>query len=198
MTDNFALLDEPRRPWLDENLLKEKFLALSSKVHPDRTHRATPSERKDADASYAELNAAYNCLREPKERVRHLLELESGRKPADIQNIPSDLVDFAFAIGQACKTADALLNEREKVTSAILKVQFFERGQACIEKLNSLQHTINQRRDALLAELKRMNADWESSEKSRPLGRLEEIYRLLGYFGRWTEQIQARVIELSL
>jgi len=36
MTDYFALLDEPRRPWLDVSSLKQKFLARSSEVHPDR------------------------------------------------------------------------------------------------------------------------------------------------------------------
>ena len=51
MTDHFALLDEPRRPWIDADLLKEKFLALSSRVHPDRVHNAPAPERKDADAN---------------------------------------------------------------------------------------------------------------------------------------------------
>jgi hypothetical protein len=30
-----------------------------------------------------------------------------------------------------------------------------------------------------------------------PLGRLEELYRLFGYFARWSEQIQERVVQLS-
>ena len=77
------------------------------------------------------MNSAFNCLREPKDRLRHLLELELGRKPADIENIPAGLMDFAFEIGRACKAADGLLGEKTKVTSAILKVQFFERGQEC-------------------------------------------------------------------
>ncbi len=197
MTDNFALLNEPRRPWIDANLLKEKFIALSSQVHPDRVHQASAEERKAADARYAELNAAYNCLREPKERLRHLLELELGRKPEDVQNIPSDLMDFAFEIGRACKAADTLLGERAAASSAILKVQFFERGQERVDQLNCLQRKINEQRDALLAELKSMNVSWESVSGERPLTRLEEIYRLLGYLGRWSEQLQSRVIELS-
>ena len=34
MTDAFALLDEPRRPWLDAGALKQKFLPISSAAHP--------------------------------------------------------------------------------------------------------------------------------------------------------------------
>jgi DnaJ-domain-containing protein 1 len=197
MTDNFALLGEPRRPWIDADLLKEKFLAFSSQVHPDRVHQASPAERKEAGERYAELNAAYNCLREPKERLRHLLELEFGKRPGDIQNIPPGLMDSAFEIGQACKGADAFLAERTKATSPILKVQFFECGQEWTDKLNALQRKIIERREALQAELKTMNPAWESGTPERSRKRLEEIYRLLGYFARWSEQIQERTVELS-
>jgi DnaJ-domain-containing protein 1 len=197
MTDNFALLNEPRRPWIDPESLKEKFLELSSQVHPDRVHQKSPEERKAADTRYAELNTAYNCLREPKERLRHLLELELGRKPDDVQNIPSDLMNFAFEIGRVCKNADALLAEKAGATSAILKVQFFERGQERVDELKSFQQKINERRDTLLAELKTLNAYWDAGTAERPLKRLEEIYRFLGYFTRWSEQLQERVVELS-
>src|ERR1700722_18685361 len=105
MTDHFALLDEPRRPWIDPELLKEKFLALSSQVHPDRIHQSSAAERKDAGEHYACLNQAYNCLREPKEQLRHLLQLELGKKPNDIQNIPQELIYSAFEISRACKDA---------------------------------------------------------------------------------------------
>ena len=40
MTDHFATLGEPRRPWLDAEALKEKFHRLSGTVHPDRVHGA--------------------------------------------------------------------------------------------------------------------------------------------------------------
>jgi TPR repeat protein len=36
----FALLSEPRRPWLDAEPLKQRFLARSNEVHPDRVHSA--------------------------------------------------------------------------------------------------------------------------------------------------------------
>jgi curved DNA-binding protein CbpA len=83
MPDYFALLSEPRRPWLDAELLKQKFLALSSAIHPDHSHQAGEREREAATRRFAEMNAAWQCLREPRERIGHLLELESGARPAD-------------------------------------------------------------------------------------------------------------------
>jgi DnaJ-domain-containing protein 1 len=203
MTDNFALLDEPRRPWIDPGELKHKFLALSAEIHPDRTHAAPEGERRAAAERYLALNTAYNCLRDPKERLRHLLELELGAKPADIQRIPTEMMDAFFEIGRVSKEADGFLAEKARVSSPLLKVQWFERAQEWTEKLTTLQRNINVRRKNLLSELQGMNAAWEAvpreqrSSTGLPLKRLEEIYRLLSYFGRWSEQLQERIVQLS-
>lgn len=81
MTDYFVLLGEQRRPWLDPDSLKRKFLALSAELHPDRFHGADDAEKRSAQQGYAELNQAYNCLRRPKERLRHLLESKLAPHP---------------------------------------------------------------------------------------------------------------------
>lgn len=196
MTDYFALLNEPRRPWIDTDLLKQKFLALSAAVHPDRVHNAPIAEREQADRRYAELNTAYQCLKEPRDRLAHLLELESGAKPAGIQRIPAALMDSFMKVGQLCKEADALLAEKSTVTSPLLQVQIFERSQNLTEKLGDLQRQINQINEEAFAELREMNQAWESGAK--PLERIEQIYRRLSYHARWSEQIQERVVQLSL
>ena len=203
MNDNFALFNEPRRPWIDPDSLKQKFLALSAQVHPDRVHQAPETERKAASQRFSEFNAAYNCLREPKERVRHLLELELGAKPADIQRVPAEMMASLFEVGRLCHEVDLFLADNAKVVSPILKVQQFERGQEWTEKLNALQQKIGSRREELLVELKAMNPIWESAatvsapDRELPLKRLDEIYRLLGYLTRWSAQIQERIVQLS-
>src|SRR5438105_4306005 len=103
MTDYFALLNESRRPWIDSDSLKQKFLALSSGVHPDRVHNSGEAERREAQELYTNLNAAYNCLREPKSRLQHLLELEQGIKPANIESIPPDLMELFMEVSQLCR-----------------------------------------------------------------------------------------------
>ena len=149
MTDYFALLNEPRRPWLDADSLKQKFLALAAGIHPDRIHNADELEKAGAKRRYAELNAAYNCLAEPKSRLLHLLELELGAKPNDIQQIPSALADLFAEVATTCRNADAFLAEKSKVTSPLLQVQLFERGQDWVEKLNALQKKLNELREKL-------------------------------------------------
>ncbi len=205
MVDNFILLDEPRRPWLDPDALKTKFLVLSGPLHPDRVHNASEADKLAANQRYAELNAAFNCLKEPRDRLIHLLELELGAKPKDVQKIPPGTMDLFVEVGQTCRDADAFLTEKAKVTSPMLKVQMFEKGMDWTDKLNALQQRINQRRDELLTELKEMNHVWEtapaiaSSDRPKvlPVERLEQVYRVFSYIARWTEQIQERVVQLS-
>jgi DnaJ-domain-containing protein 1 len=200
MTDHFALLNEPRRPWLDADLLRQKFLARASGAHPDRVHDASESEKADAARHYARLNAAYHCLAEPKLRLLHLLELELGAKPKDIQTIPAALADLFAEIATNCRNVDAFLAEKETVTSPLLLVQLFERGQDWVGKLNGLQRALNQLLGQLTGELKTLDEKWtvaDSISRRDILPRLEELYRLFGYFNRWNSQVQERVVRLS-
>src|SRR6185436_18809448 len=201
MTDAFSLLNELRRPWLDAEALKQKFLPLSSAVHPDRTHNAPEAERQQTNQRYAELNAAHKTLREPRDRLLHLLELEAGAKPSDIQRIPPGTMDLFVEVGQLCRDVDEFMAKRANVTSPLLKVQMFERGMEWTDKLQGLQQRINAKRDELASELQQMNAVWASAPPvgspqrapALPLERLEQIYRVFSYIARWTEQIQERV-----
>ncbi|HEY5042892.1 MAG TPA: hypothetical protein VIK53_12915 [Verrucomicrobiae bacterium] len=200
MSDYFALLDEPRRPWLDADLLKQKFLALSASAHPDKSHSAGSLEKTAATKSFAELNAAYRCLAEPKSRLLHLLELELGAKPKDIQQIPAALADLFAEVATTCRNADGFLAEKNRATSPLVQVQFFERGQDWVEKLNALQKKLNEPREQLASELKPLDAQWTSADavsRREILPKLEELYRLFGYFNRWNRQIQERVVQLS-
>jgi len=199
MADYFALFNETRRPWLDGEALKQKFLALSATVHPDRVHNLGEGERAAAQDRYTELNTAYNCLREPKERLQHLLQLELGALPKDIQRIPSDLMDLSLEVGKACREADVFLAEKATVTSPLLQVAFFQRGQEFSDKLQAIRGRVNSMNDRLNQELQEIDAAWESATTPRSalLQRLEELYKLLSYFARWNAQLQERVVRLS-
>jgi DnaJ-domain-containing protein 1 len=200
MPDYFALLNEPRRPWLEADLLKQKFLAQSGSLHPDKIHLASDADKNVAAKQFAELNTAYNCLAEPKTRLLHLLALEMGAKPKDIQQIPKSLADLFAEVADACKSVDNFLAEKSNATSPLLQVQLFERGQDWVEKLNLLQRRLNELREQVLAQLKLLDAKWISVEENSRralLPNLEELYRLFGYFNRWNNQLQERVVQLS-
>jgi len=205
MADYFALLDEPRRPWLDPEVLKAKFHALAGRVHPDRVN-SSESEKQAANSRYAELNAAYQCLREPKERLRHLLELERGSPVEGLQSIPPDTMNLSMEVSQLCREADCFLAEKAKVTSPLLKVQLFEKGMAITDRLNLLLLRLNAKLEALTMQLQILNLAWETAPQVGsptrlhvlPCSRLEQNYRDLSYLTRWAQQLKERLVTLSL
>lgn len=202
MTDYFSALDEPRRPWLDPDALKKKFLTLSAAAHPDRAHILGEEEKRAAQSRYTELNQAYNQLRNPKERLQHLLELETGARPQQVQQVPADLIEFFFELGQLFKQTDAFLAQKAGTSSPILQAQLFDTGQGWTERLSALRQRLNERQGHLLADLRDLDSRWigepQPEEKLAMLRRLEELYRLFGYFARWESQIQEKIVQLSL
>ena len=196
MPDYFALLQEPRRPWLEPDAVKQKFLALSAAIHPDRLHGASDAARETATQRFAELNAAWQCLREPKDRLGHLLELELGARPKDAQNVSAATMDLFFETGRLCREADTFLETKARATSPLVKAQMFGQGALLTDRLVGLQQLALQHQAELLADLKVLDAAWERPGP-RPLEELERLYRLLSYVARSLGQIQERIVQLS-
>ena len=205
MTDYFALLDEPRRPWLDPHALKDKFFARSSLVHPDRWHSASADEKKRAQDQYVELNTAYRCLQDPKDRLAHLIELETGSRVGQVHTVPSETADCFIQISQLCRETDSFLAEKRKQTSPLLLARLFEKGLVWTDKIQELQKQLDYSRSSQMQELKRLNRAWEEAPdigtperlKFLPLEQVERIYRTLSYINRWQAQLQERLVQLG-
>jgi hypothetical protein len=131
--------------------------------------------------------------------LRHLLELELGGKPRDLQQIPSDLAALFMDVTSRCKQVDAFLKEKAKASSPLLRAQLFVRGQEWSDKLTAMQRKINEHHDALQARLESLDAQWMSNASSRRelLPQLEEIWRLFVFFTRWTGQLQERLAQIA-
>lgn len=202
MTDYFALLKEPRRPWLDPEVLKQRFLEMSTRVHPDRVHNLGEIERAAAQEKYVELNTAFNFLRDPRERLRHLLQLELGAPPGDIKQIPGELMNLFMEVGQHCRAADSLIANGAGVSSPLLKVRLFERSQACMDEILKVQQQLKAKRESLIESLRGIDSKWdavvlEAPAKADALSQLEEMLHLFGFYDRWIVQLQERITRLS-
>ena len=105
-------------------------------------------------------------------------------------------MDLFFAVGKVFREVDTFLAEKAKATSPLIQVQLFERGMERVEQLNDLSRKISPRRDALLDELKTLDASWQS-RTSTHMDRVLNIWRVLSFYERWLAQIQERVVQLS-
>lgn len=199
MTDYFALLGQSRRPWLEADVLKQEFFARSSEAHPDRVHGGTEAERRVASQRSSELNAAYACLREPRDRLRHLLELEMGRKPSDLQDIPESFAGLFMEVAAVCREADGLITRQAAITSPLLRAQSLEQLYAWADRLMSFQRRITELQTDLLNRLRELDTRWSAGDEGQSLlPELERICRWLGFFGRWQAQLQERLNRLML
>jgi hypothetical protein len=201
MIDYFNLLGQPRRPWLESEILKETFLELSSRVHPDRVHNSSAADREAAQSAYVDFNSAYGCLRDPRQRLRHLIQLERGSASGDIQEIPQELLDLFFEVGKQCRQADLLVGEKAAVTSPLLKVVLFQRSQDLSEDLRALQGRLNERREGLVVAVKETDATWTGHSdpvaREQALNRLQSLVHLFGFYDRWLSQVQERIARLA-
>jgi curved DNA-binding protein CbpA len=202
MTDYFALLQTPRRPWVDVEKLKENFQLLSGRVHPDRLHGADEAARQNATRHYAELNEAYQCLREAKPRLYHLLWLERGKKPGDTNLLPESLMRLFSQVVPLLREADLLMKEKSLSTSAVQRVLVTSKALPCIKRLAAMQDELNGQKEHLDVELRSIDATWSALGPNRPshetlLG-CEKLYHHLGFLDRWIVQLRERSLELTL
>lgn len=206
MTDCFALLGEPRCPAPDLDLLKAKFLALSAEVHPDRLHNAPEPERLAATARYAALNAAHNTLRDTRDRLAHLLELELGAKPSGIDAVPAEWMAGFMEVGQLCRSIDAFLAESAKVTSPLLKARRFQQGMEWTDRVNEKVRQLSGRMEDLASGLSSWNDAWANApapgDPNRPavlpLSGLSATFRSVSFLGRWIGQLRERAVRLAV
>jgi curved DNA-binding protein CbpA len=194
MKDNFALLNFERRPWLNAEEVNARFVELSAVAHPDRVHGGAAEEVRGANERFAELNAAAACLRDPKERLHHLIQLETGATPSWAQSIPNELMDLFGRVGQLCRDVDQFLAERAQASSPILRAQLFATGLDWTDKVEELQATIAKLRADTEAELKKISEHWP---REKPIERLKLIAYLYATTGRWEAQLKERFAALA-
>ena len=205
MTDAFALLGLERRPWLEPGDIKQRFHERSAAWHPDRHHGSPEHARSEAGRVYSELNSAHQLLAEPRDRLLHLIELESGARPRDIQRIPPGTMDLFVEVGQACRDCDEFLQRRGTATSPMLRLKFMQEGLEWVDRLSEVTARVQARESELAGELRALNGAWEAAPAvgdparlaALPLERLEQVYRALSYVSRWLGQVRERVVQLA-
>jgi len=101
-SDYFAMLELPRKLWIEMGALEQKFLQLSWKLHPDNFVKASEEEREISLKRSSELNDAYRTLRDPVTRVEYLLSIEGARKEGEHkQQAPPELLEEVFELNES-------------------------------------------------------------------------------------------------
>ena len=195
MTDYFALLEQPRRPWLDPEELKQTFHAKSLRAHPDvqpqngNVHATAPE--------FTQLNEGYQVLSDPKRRLQHLLALEGAAPDARSNTVPHDVEELFPAVAAVTQQAQSLVEKTANATSplsrSLLKPQLLQVQKEIQDMLTMLES----RHAEAVGRLQHLDSVWEDV-RSTSLAELHELYLRFSYLGRWTVELQEKQMQLSV
>ena len=182
MIDYFALLEQPRVPWLDAAALKEIFHRKTLEQHPDSAPGAE-------GGGFAGLNEAYQVLRDPKRRLHHLLSLEN-RAPAANQAVPLDLQEIFLEIGALNQSATRLLEKMGAASNPLSKSLLKAEVIGAQKEVGGLREKVRE-----------LNAAAETRLRQTETQQIEELailYQRFAYLGRWSAQLNELAFQLSL
>lgn len=190
MTDYFALLDQPRAPWLDPEELKEAFHRKTLHAHPDVA-------ASDAAGDFTTLNEAYQTLQDPKKRLHHLLSLENSTPSSAPQAVPAELGDLFPVIGAVTQRANVLLRKMETASNALARSLLRPELIQVQAELKSLREKIEVLSSESLAQLRSMNSEW-ARNAAQEIPVLSELYFRFAYLSRWSVQLDELRLRLEL
>lgn len=181
MTDYFALLAQPRSPWLDPEQLKEAFHAKTRHAHPDAQIAGSGDE-------FTELNHAYQVLRDPKRRLQHLLAL-GGETPATRSaTIPREIEQLFPEVARLTSEADAVLKKLSASTSGL-----------SLSLLRSELLGTRAKVEQMLGRLRGLYDAAEHDLRSSAAGpnALHDLYLRFSYLSRWIAELEEKLIRLA-
>jgi curved DNA-binding protein CbpA len=183
MPDYFAILQQPRRPWLDSDALKERFHRQTAEHHPD------VSGGRD-DGHFAALNAAYTVLRDPASRLRHLLELEAPERLSLSPEIPPGLAELFMRIAGFRRALDAFSKKEFAASSAVARALLAGERLALSRQGDAIRADLEAAYDMAMETLRAIDSDWEKVLRhSDAAERLAALHHQCAYLSKWRSQL---------
>jgi DnaJ-domain-containing protein 1 len=189
MPDHFAALDQPRRPWLDAETLKQCFHRASAVFHPD-----VPGS---GDAvRFAAVNAAYRVLLDPVGRIVHLLELQAPEQLTRPQTISPDLADLFMRLAEFRQAFSAFQKRESAATQELARALLMADRQKLWQHANALHAELESAHNTALALLQALDAEWESGAADVP-ERLAALHQRFAYLSKWRAQLGESMFQLQ-
>jgi len=187
MTDYFALLDQPRRPWLDAEALKQAFHQKTLHQHPDAQSSAV--DGTNAEAAFALLNDAYQTLQDPKLRIQHLLALEGHAAASRFETVPGEIADLFPEIARATQDAARVVEKTTSASTALARSLLTSELVEIRDRLGALLTRLAGLHDSADAELQQVSATFAEGDTSK-FYHLQRLYVRYSFLRRWIAQLE--------
>lgn len=188
MEDCFAILGLPRVASLNEEALRNAYAQKSKVAHPDHG---------GSEVEAAKVNAAYETLRAPEKRLKHLLELAGPEDAKAWRTVRLDdaMMNLFSALGKALELSAMFLERKAGAQSAIAKALLANEEMQHRETIERIGFDIDQRKTELEQQLPMLDSGLAKSDISA-WSRLAAMQAKLAYLARWQMQVRERLLAL--
>ena len=188
MNDGFATLGLPRAAALDEEKLRNAYSERSRTAHPDHGGN---------EALAAETNAAFETLRSPEKRLKHLLELVGPEDARAWRTVPLDdvMMRLFSELGRALAMSAKFLERKSKAQTAIAKALLANAEMQHREALERIGFEIELRRGEMEQQLPELDGALTNADES-VWPQLAAMQAKFAYLSRWQTQLRERLLAL--
>lgn len=137
--DSFELFGIRREYDIDLKTLHHKYLCLSRVIHPDLASGEEGHQRAQSLSLSAELNRAYDTLREPVARAEYLLSLVGGPKSSENKTVPQELLSQVLVFREEIEDAKA---SRDAAVLQAIRQQLLTRREAALARIAELARAL--------------------------------------------------------
>jgi curved DNA-binding protein CbpA len=190
MTDYFALLEQPRRPWLDPEELKQVFHKKTLEAHPDA------QTQSGGDETFTQLNEAYQVLREPKRRLHHLLSLEGSSPATKNVSIPANIESLFPMVAALMQEMDGVIQKVASSSNALRRSLVRPELLRTAESTRQMLETLVQLHDEAVGELRELSKSWLPGETAHQI-ELHTLYLQFSYLTKWISELREKQLQLT-
>ncbi|RBP45369.1 hypothetical protein DES53_103367 [Roseimicrobium gellanilyticum] len=188
MSDAYAIFSMPRSVAIDAAALQSTYAALSREAHPDQGG----SEEKAAA-----VNSAYETLRSPEKRLKHLIEIAAPEEAKAWRTVPLDesMMSVFMELGSALDASAKLLEKKAKATSALTKALLANEEMTSRERLERIGFGVEEKKVAMESALAALDERLASGDGDvwRDIAATQAR---LAYLAKWQAQIRERLLAL--
>jgi curved DNA-binding protein CbpA len=190
MMDAFERLGLERRAVLDEEELKAAWIEQGRAVHPDQAGG-------DAMLS-AEVNAAYEVLREPETRLKHLLEVEYPEAAAVWATVPmeEELMQVFMKLGPVLQRVEVFAKKKAAATSALAEALLMGEQMRVQEELEERMEELGALREGLEAGLVEVDVLRGGGDAGKAMEAMRVLRAKSAYVGKWQRQGREALMKL--
>lgn len=149
----------------DQQLVKQRFYALSKKYHPDFYVNESPGKQEEVLEFSTLNNKAFQVLKDPQQTLNYVLELKGELQAGENYTLPQ-----------------SFLMEMMEINEGLMELEFEPDGLRSTEltsKVNNLETSLKEELHSLAAEF-----DNRSSSSEGALKKIKDLYYRMKYVDR--------------